>query len=218
MTDNLIQLLNINELYWKGKSATETFLIAIPIFLVALVLLGYFIAGRKKAKVQAIIIGALTLSAFNSTASAMCPVCTVAIGAGLGFSRVLGIDDLITSIWMGGLVVSTVNWILSWLEKRKIKSWKATAITYIIMYALVFIPLQIGGTIGAAGNIIFGIDKVLLGIILGTIFFIIGMLIHYYLKSKNNAEAYFPFQKVVFPVSFLWIATVIAYYITYYLI
>lgn len=224
MTDNLAQLLNIHELYWKGKNATEIFLVIVPVFLILLMLFGHFIGGKKvKSKntnktVKILLPFVVLMTVLNTSANAMCPVCTVAIGAGLGVSRVLGIDDFTTSIWMGGLVVSTINWILSWLEKRKIKSAKVTVATYLVMYALVFIPLWMSGTIGVKGNFLFGIDKVLLGIIVGTVFFIIGMLIHNSLKKKNNSVNYIPFQKVVLPISFIWIATLIAYYIIYYVI
>jgi len=32
---------------------------------------------------------------------AVCPVCTVAAGAGVGLSRWLGIDDIIIGLWVG---------------------------------------------------------------------------------------------------------------------
>lgn len=223
MTDNFTaSLINIDELYWKGKAATETFLVAVPIFLVILILFGWFLSKRKSANkdhvnmIVSVLFAGVAFISLTGKTFAMCPVCTVAIGAGLGFSRILGIDDLITSIWMGGLVVSTIYWILSWLEKRKIKSTKATLITYIVMYALVFIPLWIGGTIGAKGNVFYGIDKVFLGLVVGSIFFLLGMVINNFIKSRNGGKAKFPFQKVVLPISFLWIATLIIYLIIYY--
>ena len=38
---------------------------------------------------------------FAIPAKAICPVCTVAVGAGIGLSRWLGIDDSITGLWIG---------------------------------------------------------------------------------------------------------------------
>ncbi len=32
----------------------------------------------------------------------MCPVCSISIGVGVGLCRYLGIDDLISGVWIGG--------------------------------------------------------------------------------------------------------------------
>ena len=40
-----------------------------------------------------------TMIATISAAGAVCPVCTVAVGAGLEGARLLGVDDVITGIW-----------------------------------------------------------------------------------------------------------------------
>ena len=42
---------------------------------------------------------------FTSVANAVCPVCTIAIGAGLEGARMLGVKDVLTGIWAGGLTV-----------------------------------------------------------------------------------------------------------------
>jgi len=52
---------------------------------------------------------------------AFCPVCTVAVGAGVGLCRYLGIDDLISGAWIGGLLMSLTLWTIEWLNKKKIK-------------------------------------------------------------------------------------------------
>lgn len=64
---------------------------------------------------------------FTSKAYAICPLCTVAVGAGVGVSRSLGIDDVIVGLWIGGLLVSSSMWLFEWLKgkevvKRKVKS------------------------------------------------------------------------------------------------
>ena len=51
---------------------------------------------------------------------AACPVCSVAVAGGVGFSRWLGIDDTISGIWLRGLIVSLSFWFLSWLDKKNI--------------------------------------------------------------------------------------------------
>jgi len=208
-----ISILNINDLYWQGKYATEYLIFAIPFFLLFLVLFGYLLQRKKRRGLGLIILLPLM---FTANVNAICPVCTVAIGAGLGFSRYYGIDDLIMSIWMGGLVISSIMWILNWLEKRGKRSSKMTIITYLITYILVIIPLLLGNVIGIPGNRVWGIDKVLGGIVFGGILFLIGVYINIKLKNINANKPFFPFQKVVCPITLLWIGTIIGYYIIYY--
>jgi hypothetical protein len=215
MTDNIVgpnnlAIYQIHDLYFKGKYNTELLLVVVPIMLFVLILFGTIIKQKKKA------ITVFLPLIFLSQTHAVCPVCTVAVGAGLGFARVLGIDDLITSVWMGGLIISSTIWLINWLGKRKLASRKVTLISYFVMYALVFIPLWISGTIGAKYNLIFGVDKVFLGIIAGSILFYLGVILNDFLKTKNANKTYFAFQKVVLPILGLWFGSLISYLIIYY--
>ena len=56
--------------------------------------------------------------AFTASAQAICPICVVAIGAGLGFSRWLKIDDLVSSVWIGAFLWTLVVWTLHWMRKK----------------------------------------------------------------------------------------------------
>ena len=56
--------------------------------------------------------------AFNANAQAVCPICVVAIGAGLGLSRWLGVDDLVSSVWIGAFLLTLVIWTIHWLKKK----------------------------------------------------------------------------------------------------
>ena len=145
---------------------------------------------------------------------AMCPLCAVAVGAGLGLSRWFGVDDTISGIWIGGLIVSLIMWTENWLEKKNIKfqlRWLVTAAAY---YLFTIIPLYYYEIIGHPFNKLWGMDKLVLGILIGSIVFFLACLWYYYLKAKNNGRAYFPFQKVVMPVGSLIILTTIFYFLT----
>src|SRR3972149_11759116 len=63
----------------------------------------------------------INFSLFTREAHAVCPVCTIAVGAGLGISRWLGIDDAVSGVWVGGIILSSSFWLLDWLVKKKIK-------------------------------------------------------------------------------------------------
>ncbi|NMB56676.1 hypothetical protein GYA19_01910 [Candidatus Beckwithbacteria bacterium] len=150
----------------------------------------------------------------TSIVYAVCPVCTVAIGAGLEISRALGIDDVVTSIWIGAMIFSMGLWLYEFLQKKQIKFKYSKLISIAFMYLLTLPFLYFFKIFGLAFNTLWGIDKVLLGIILGTIFFIIGVIIDKLLRTYHEDKAYFPFQKAIIPVSLLGLTSLIMFFIT----
>ncbi|MDD2822541.1 MAG: hypothetical protein PHQ59_00505 [Candidatus Daviesbacteria bacterium] len=145
-------------------------------------------------------------------AKAVCPVCTIAVGAGLGLSRYFGIDDSLSGIWVGGLILSTALWTADWLHKRglKIKIRVINIISVIAFYALTIIPLYYSGIIGHPYNTIYGMDKLLFGTIIGSLVFILGINLDK-LARKKYGRQFFVYQKVVFPVVSLITVTLILY-------
>lgn len=134
---------------------------------------------------------------FASHIYAVCPVCIITVGAGVGLSRWLKISDAITGLWIGGFVVSMIAWTISWLNKKEIKFKGRKIIAVLLYYAIVIIPLYYKGIIGSGANIVCGCDKLLFGIIIGSIAFFAGNIYYRHLKQKNGGRAHFPFQKVL---------------------
>lgn len=203
----------------EGKRNTEKMIWVVVGFLVLLPIFGYFVKNKRGREVSIILSILLLPLFFAMPAHAICPACTVAVGAGVGISRSLGIDDSIVGIWIGGLLVSSSMWLIEWLKKKKIVKEKNeifwTIGIFLGMYALVLVPLILNGTIGQPLNVLVGIDKVLLGMIIGSVvFFSMGRL-HFFLTKRNNEKVYFPYQKVILPVGGLLIATIILYFIVY---
>ncbi|MBP6890908.1 MAG: hypothetical protein PHH17_02860 [Candidatus Pacebacteria bacterium] len=149
-------------------------------------------------------------------ALAVCPICTVAVGAGVGFSRWIGIDDSITGLWIGGLTVSMITWTVSWFDKKNIHFRGRMLATIVGYYLLIVVPLYFMGIIGNPLNTICacGLDKLVIGVLVGSIAFWFGASWYYHLKEKNGGHAYFPFQKVVMPISPLIIMSIIFYLLT----
>lgn len=145
---------------------------------------------------------------------AFCPVCVVAVGAGLELSNYLGIDDVVTGLWIGALLVGLSAWTIEWLGKKKINFKGNTLAIYAAYYLLTIIPLYFAGLMGQAYHSFWGVDKLLLGIIFGSVVFFSGGMWHFQLKEKNNDKVYFPFQKVVIPVGLLLILSVVFYFLT----
>jgi hypothetical protein len=140
---------------------------------------------------------------------AVCPVCTIAVAGGVGLCRFLGIDDLISGAWIGALLFSLFLWTIEWLDKRKIKFLFRKPLVFIFWYGLTIFPLMKIGIIGHPQNKFWGIDKLIFGIFSGTVVFLLSILFENYLRKKNQGRAYFKFQKVLIPVLFLIILSLI---------
>lgn len=146
--------------------------------------------------------------------NAFCPVCTIAVGAGVGFSRWLKIDDTIAGVWIGGLTVSLITWTLNWLRSKN-KTFRYDKIIITLLYfGFVVVPLSWSNIIGHPSNRLWGIDKLILGMISGGGVFLLSGLAYQKLKERNNGKAHFPFEKVVFPVASLVIMSIVYFLIT----
>lgn len=134
---------------------------------------------------------------------AVCPVCSIAVGAGVGFSRWIGVDDIITGIWVGALIVSMIMWTINWFNKKNIKFKFRGLFVVLFYYLIVLVPLFYSGIIGYLNPFFLFLDKLSLGVIMGSLVFWLSSFWYSYLKYKNGGHAHFPFQKVVMPVGAL---------------
>ena len=152
-----------------------------------------------------------------STIYAICPVCTIAVGAGLGLSRYFGIDDVISGLWVGGLILSSSLWMANWLHKKelKIKIHILNFTVAAVFYLITLVPLYFTGIIGHPYNTIYGIDKLLFGTTIGSIVFLLSLRLDK-MARKYYGRQFFNYQKVVFPVSALIILSLIFYTVIKY--
>ena len=164
------------------------------------------------SKVLALIF-AFIFAPISALAQPVCPVCTVAVAGGVGLFRYLGISDLISGVWIGALMLALVLWTIIWLNKKNIRFKFRKIIIFVSFYILVILPLYWVDIMGHPDNKFLGMDKLLFGIIVGTLVFGLALIFERYLRVKNAQKAYFPFQKVVVPVSFLAILSLIIYFL-----
>lgn len=146
---------------------------------------------------------------------AVCPLCTIAVGAGLGFSRYLGIDDTITGVWIGGLIISSSLWMVSFAQNHHWWKWLTNKwIDIAIFFLLVLPPLYWSKIIGHPANTVWGIDKVILGTAVGAMGFLGSVKLDTWLRSKNNGHVYIYYQKVIIPVLMLTLFSLLFYVVT----
>jgi hypothetical protein len=145
---------------------------------------------------------------------AVCPLCTFAVGAGIGLTQWLGIDDTITGLWVGGLVVSMIIWTICWLNKRNVHFLGRKILITLLYFTFILGSLYYKDVIGHPLNKLWGMDRLLLGIVVGSITFFVGHLTYEYVKKNNNGCAYFPLQKVIMPVMPLVLLSIFFYFLT----
>ncbi len=143
----------------------------------------------------------------------VCPVCTVAVAAGIGILEKWGVHNIIIGIWVGALIVSSIAWMIDWMNRKNIH-FLFRKILIIVSFYLIFIwPLYIWKIMGMPQNQIFGMDNILFGTIIGSAIFIFSMISDWYLRTINEEKVVMPYQKVIIPLTFLIIASIIAYLI-----
>ena len=148
-------------------------------------------------------------------ALAVCPVCTAAVIAGLGLSRWLGVDDTVSGIWIGGVLLSSSLWLASWL-KTKFPSKPLISNPLLIIaatYLLVFIPLALTDIVGHPFNRLWGIDKLVLGTFFGSVAFWFGTLLDKRVR-KIKGKQLFNYQKIIFPVVLLLLSSLVLWLLT----
>lgn len=150
----------------------------------------------------------------NSSAYAVCPVCTIAVAGGLGISRLIGIDDVVAGLWVGGLILSSSFWLSDFMKKKGWKIPMPTIFSATLFYLFTIPPLFLAKMIGNPANKLWGADKLLMGMIIGSIVFLVGVWGDRFLRSKNEGKVFFYYQKVILPVFLLSLTSFIFYLVT----
>lgn len=149
-----------------------------------------------------------------SKAYAMCPVCTLAVGSAVVLLEKYGVDNTISGLWIGGLLVSGCMTIINWLRRRDLSSGLAELEIFIFSYVSVIIPFHHKLIIGNPTKMFWGMDKTFFGMGLGSIAFYLAGFLYQKIKERNGGHAQFPFQKVVVPIFPLVILSIIFYFLT----
>ena len=167
-----------------------------------------FVVAILMVSVASILVSAKTL--------AICPVCTVAVGVGIKYTHWLGVDDTITGLWVGAFAVSISWWTISWLKTKKIKfiGKYILALVPVIYFVAIYFTLVAQNLLNISGNILWGIDKLILGSIVGALVFFWTAVLYLTMKKKNNNKPHFPYEKIAMNIGALVVLSGIFYFIT----
>jgi cell division protein FtsB len=139
-------------------------------------------------------------------AYAQCPVCIVTVGGGMVLARTLKIDDFLVSLWISGLNTAISFWIA---PKIKNKFFGSPLVFSLLILGFTLFYFNYTHQISSTGSQILGINKIVLGQIIGFLVWFLGIFIDRYSRVLNNHKILFPYQKVVFPFTTLLFFTIL---------
>jgi len=137
----------------------------------------------------------------------MCPVCTVGVAAGLGLSRWLKVDDAISGLWIGALILALAIWFWRWLYQKKAqKPLSALLLLVVAFWLLTFLPLNYAGILEDCRPL-WGMNRLILSSIIGVLVALLGIFLDKDIRAGKKGKAAFPYQKVVLPLTLLLLAS-----------
>lgn len=145
---------------------------------------------------------------------AICPVCTIAVGAGIELSHWLKVDDSITGLWIGAFAVSISWWTVSWLKKKKFKTFGKIIWVPAIYFITIYYTLITQNFLFIPGNTLWGVDKLIFSGAIGALAFFWTAVLYLNLKKKNHNKPHFPYEKIAISVGALLFLSIVFYFIT----
>lgn len=147
------------------------------------------------------------------SALAFCPLCVIATGAFTGLFRWLGVDDLIIGLWLGGFIFSISVMAGNYL-KLKIKRLSVYPVAIAVaLYGLTAALLYFDGILSVPYNRIFGISRIVIGIIGGSLLLYITPYLSKALRKINNGENFISHQKMLLGIFLLLSFSLIIYFL-----
>ncbi len=154
-----------------------------------------------KSVLRNLFVGMATILPAGAFANPACPICTIAIGAGVGVAESLGVPTAIVGLWAGALLTLLGYWMIKFFDNRGWKFWGRNAL--LIGLSVAMIGFAYVGDIDYTPEWIWGfiyLDPILFGALVGIIVFILTEKLYEWMKRKNGGHAHFPFERVVLPV------------------
>lgn len=142
---------------------------------------------------------------FVKAVYAQCPVCVLTVGGGLLIAKKLGVDDLLAALWISGLNTAISFWFVTYIKKPKIL--KDPLLWTVIMFVSTWLYFYTTKQMYHKGNTFLGIDKVLVGLVVGTAVWLAGIGLDRLSRKLNEGKILFFYQKVIIPLFVLILTT-----------
>ena len=122
-----------------------------------------------------------------AVANPACPICTIAIGAGVGVAQKLGVPVAIVGLWAGALLTLLGYWLVKFFDKRGWKFWGRNALLIGLSVAMI--------AFAYVGDIDYSPQWYMGFIYIDPILFILVEKLYEWMKAKNGGHAHFPFEE-----------------------
>jgi hypothetical protein len=167
-------------------------------------------------KILVFALGLVSPLFFAPAALAHCPLCVAGAGVGLSLSRVLGIDDSITGVWLAAFLGAISFWTETTFIKKQELRLILRPLIYVGIFATTIWSFYKFNLIVTHGEI-FGIHKLTFGIIVGgVIFYLVDLADD--LIIKKAGKVFFPYQRIIVSLgSMLLLSVGIYILINYYI-
>ncbi len=148
-------------------------------------------------------------------AYAFCPLCAVATGFFLGIFRWLGVDDTIIGLWIGAFIFSVSILFNNYLIRKNRKIPFQIFFVVLSSYLVTISALLLTNSINPFNpyNNILGINKIIFGMILGSLTLLITPKLNNLLKEQNEGKNFISHQKVIAAVGLLLIISLGFYFL-----
>ena len=152
---------------------------------------------------------------------AHCPLCVAGAGAGLSLSRIIGIDDSITGVWMAAFLGVMSFWINNTIIKKS-KSKKVyfslqKLVIYVAIFATTIFSFYRFGLINEHNGLIYNLPKLTFGMLTGGVLLYLVDMANLAIKKKNE-KVLFPYQSLVFTLGSMVILSIGIYILINYFI
>src|SRR3989344_2082003 len=176
-------------------------------------------------KIFLLLIISVFLISFIPSVMAHCPLCTGAAVAGVEVARVTGLDDSIVGLLLGGVIISSALWFNKRL-KKKVNFPMQGILIIILSFVSIAVPLYYAGMItnvdmvksmpdhhSILGLGVFGIDKLLVGMIMGTLALLFTFKLSDSIK-ESRGKVLWPYQGLSFMIGALSILSLALWILT----
>ncbi|MCL4384638.1 hypothetical protein M1116_04235 [Patescibacteria group bacterium] len=147
-------------------------------------------------------------------ALAHCPLCVAGAAAGLTLSRLLGVDDSITGIWLAAFLGATSFWFTTF-TLRKLKFPLKKPLVYLLIFLSTLWSFYQFKLISTHNGDLFGLPRLTFGLLLGGAFFYLVDFLDA-LAIKLHHGIFFPYQRVVVSLGSLWALSLTVYLLINY--
>lgn len=149
--------------------------------------------------------------AFPIPVFAHCPLCVAGAAVGLSLSRLVGVDDAVTGVWMAAFLGAMSLWTTNLIKVRAPLPF-LKPLVYILIFGLTIWSFYKFNLIPRFSGEILGVHKLTFGMIIGGIVFYLTEVVDDLIIAANK-KVFFPYQRVVVSLGSILVLSFAMFYL-----